>query len=537
MARAFVRQLGSQPGIQLNPVIDRTGNGILGVFDRTAAIVGRFTRGRIDKPFRVNRSNFQDLLGKPASISLSALNEAYVHAYEALQRGAAELVVYRLNVAAAANSWAVFTAGATSTFAVASTLSGSYTLAVKHLGCHNDGIIVKVHAATKLVSGTPAANDVVTVKVCDADGKDMHIITGSLTAGSVDEFGQSNYLPDVSALVAGDILEWTIPVSQTIATTADCYGKDSAGADKWAASSALATFSEGGTGYVSTDYDRAVTALTNGSEDFGYIMGGGTRAVSLITKLADLAYDTNRQFLFDVPGDLTVSGAIAFVQSLGFGTAGKDHYPQAYWAPLKSLDPVNGNVVIWGTSGAQVGKRCARNSVTNAYGLAKKNQPVAGIAGQLERARVTQVLQLSEQDLSDLADAKINPVIFRTFSTGTFPCFSDSLTCAMTKLSYRKLITVAEMSAHVDETVARYARDQLQLPMAEAIQNVKDFLEKFFGWCYASSWLVDSDDGETDPFVYEVARDSMSPADRMNIQYWLHYDGVARQIHVQQYIV
>lgn len=536
MAPVFTRQLGSQPGIQLNPVRDRTQGGVLGTFDQTAAIVGRFTRGRIDRPFRVNRSNFMQMLGKPASVSLSLLNEAYVHVYEALQRGAREVVVSRLNVAAAALSWATFTSGSTSNFAASSTAPTTGTLGVKHLACHNDGIIVKVHADTKLVSGSPVANDMVTVKVCDASGQELLTMKGSLTPTSVDEFNQSNYLPDVSASIT-DLLEWTVIAGASIGPTHDGYGKDSAGADKWATSPVLSVFSEGGTGYIAADYDRAIASLTTSQEDFGYIMGGGTRAVLLITKLADLAYTTNRQFVFDVPGDLDVAGAIAFIKSLGFGIAGRDHYPQAYWAPLKSLDPINGNVVVFGTSGAQVGFRCARNAQTNAYGLAPKNSPIAGLNGALGRARVTQIVALSEQDLSDLADAKINPVIYQVFSGGGIYAFSDSLTCANVAISYRKLVTVAEMSAHVDETVARFGRECLQLPMQVAIDRMSAFLEKFFGYCYATGWLVDSEDSSTPPFAYTVVRNAVQPADRMDVEYRLHYDGVARQIVVQQSIV
>lgn len=536
MTRAFTRQLGSQPGVQLNPIKDRTAGVTLGVFDQTAALVGRFTRGRIDRPFRVNRSNFATLLGKPASISLNLLNEAYVHGYEALQRGARELVVSRLSVAAAALSWVTFTSAATSTFAVASPAPTTGTLGVKHLGCHNDGIIVKVHADTKLVSGTPAANDMVTVKILDADGIELFSVKGSLSSTSVDEFGESNYLPDVSAKLT-DLLDWTIIANATIGTTHDGYGKDSAGADKYASSGVLVAFSEGGTGYVSTDYDRSVTALRNATEDFGYIMGGGTRAVSLITKLADLGYDTNRQFVFDVPGDLSVAAAITFVQSLGFGTLGRDHYPQAYFAPLKSLDPINQNRVVFGTSGAQVGYRCARNAQRNSYGLAPKNEPIAGINGNLGRASVTQLLALSEQDLSDLADAKINPVIFQVFSGGSIYAFSDSLTCANTRDSYRKLVSVAEMSAHVDEAVVRFGRECLQLPMKQAIKKMSDFLDKFFGYCKASDWLVDSDDPDIVTFAFTVVPNEQKPEDQMDVEYRLHYDGVARQIVVQQSIV
>jgi hypothetical protein len=39
------------------------------------------------------------------------------------------------------------------------------------------------------------------------------------------------------------------------------------------------------------------------------------------------------------------------------------------------------------------------------------------------------------------------------------------------------------------------------------------------------------------PFSYEVTRSVAQPADRMNVVYRLHYDGVARQIEIKQSIV
>jgi hypothetical protein len=538
--RQFVRQLQNQPGVQLNPIKDRTDSGVLGDFDRTAALVGRFTRGRIDKPFRVNLNTMPTLLGKPASIALSALNEAYAQGNEALQNGARELVVARLSVAAAAVSWVTFLSGTTSTFAVSSSAPTTGTFGVKHLGCHNDGIIVKVHAEAKTVSGSAVASDMVTVQITDADGLLLHSITGSLTAGSTDEFGNSNYLPEVSARQT-DMLEWVVIAGATIGTTHDGYGKAANSLDKYATSSVQVAFSEGGTGYLSTDYDNVVASLRNCQEDFGYIMGGGTRAVSLITKLADLGYDTNRQFVFDVPGELSVLGAIAFMQSLGFGTLGKDHYPQAYWAPLKSTDPATKTNVVFGTSGAQVGFRCARNANTNGYGLAPKHTPIAGLNGPLGRTGVQQILALTDQDLSDLAAAKINPVIFQTFTTTAGFFYSDALTCAATKLSHRKLISVAEMSSFVDEMVVRKARECALLPMTKAIRDMEDFLEAFFNGCKASEWLVEPADADKPPYAFSVAQvteagGTESP-DRMAVEYRLHYNGLNRQTVIQQILV
>lgn len=96
MSSAFTRQLGCQSGVQLNPLRDLTDGFAPDNSDQVFCIAMRSTRGRTDKPFRVNRSNFQQKLGLGESLRSSALNEAHIHVFEALQKGAASAVVQRL---------------------------------------------------------------------------------------------------------------------------------------------------------------------------------------------------------------------------------------------------------------------------------------------------------------------------------------------------------------------------------------------------------------------------------------------------------
>lgn len=94
--KPFVRQLGYQPGVQLNPLLDNTDGVDLGNADQVVAMVARMTRGRIDKPIRINRGNFKAKAGETDPMRVSALNEARIQASEALNGGAQELVVMRI---------------------------------------------------------------------------------------------------------------------------------------------------------------------------------------------------------------------------------------------------------------------------------------------------------------------------------------------------------------------------------------------------------------------------------------------------------
>ena len=530
------RQLGAQAGVQLNPLRDNTDGFAPDLSDQVAAIFGRFKRGRIDAPFKVNRGNLRAKLGAPESTRISPLNEAYVHAYEMVNSGAYELVVNRLVPATAAVRWAVFNivANVSSITAVSAAPTSDYIFAIKHLECFNDGIKIEVNAH-KVVNESNVAQPSkdITLRLFDTAGNMLFEFTGSLDEAAVDEYGQTDF---IGAKIAAqtDLVDIIVADDSSIPVAADCYGRASDGAEKLATTGAnpLVLFIENGTGYVDADYDRAIAQLENSTMDFGYIAGGGSQSIALLAKLAAFSVRANRQFALDIPGDINPEAAITFVAQLNLDS----HYHQVYWAPLETDDPLNGGKAIIGTSGFNIGRRCARNAQTNSYGLAPKNAPVAGKEWPLVRTGVKQLYTPSEYELNDLAFAKINPVVFERYNGGGRYVFLDSLTTAKTQVSYRKLISVAEMSSSIDDMVAKYAKEVLQLPMEMAIKRMSDFLTFLFNGARASGWLVPSNEEALGDkgWTFTVERNQVRPADRMDVSYGLHYDGVVRAIHITQ---
>lgn len=101
------RKLGFQPGVQLNQLVDGTGDVDAGGSDQVVAAVARLTRGRIDRPFLVNRENFLRKTGSSASSRVSALNEAKMQVFDALNGGSAAAVLSRLVPAGAQKRYAL----------------------------------------------------------------------------------------------------------------------------------------------------------------------------------------------------------------------------------------------------------------------------------------------------------------------------------------------------------------------------------------------------------------------------------------------
>lgn len=617
---AFVRQLGAESGVQLNPLRDGSNIPAFGNADQAFGIIMRATRGRIDKPFLVDRGNVLRKLGKGEPMRVSALNEAWVHVVEALNKGTYQAIVQRIVPAAAVVKYAVATyvsgggatltatvsggeitavsvdaggagygAGTTITLtggggsgailtptivsgsitAVAITSAGTgystaptlavvpnaspaatftvsstapvapYLLSLKHLECFNDGFKVEFRAEEKKVSGVLVNNDRITLRVRDVDGSMLYEFTGSLDPNAKDDFGNSAYLPDVVASQT-DAMELTVGVSgaqAAIDTDSDAYGYDNNGFQKWAKSGVLVCFDEGGTSYTTTDYAAARSKLQFTELEYGYIASGGSESPALLAQLAQLAFDTNRQFRYDVPGRLTPDEAITFVETLGFGSSQTAHLIHAYWAPLRTDDPTGVNPKgYFGTSTLNIGYACLRNAQKNAKGFAPKNYPIAGKEWPVQRTGVSQSYFPRDQELNALALAKINPVMYETYTGGGRYVFRDSLTQALVDSSLKKLISVAEMSTSIDDFVTRAAKDNLQLPMDVAVNRTRDYLTGLFEAAEASKWLVPSNAPEMNgkAWVFEVKPNEQRPYDAMDVSYWLRYDGTNRQTFVTQ---
>lgn len=516
-------------GVQLLSLVDND-RGVISNTDQIFATLGRFTRGRIDQAFLVDASTRTRSIGAPSSILANPLNEAHVQLYEALDAGAFQACVSRLVPAAAVNSYMVAAIVAeTPLWSVAAALPADYLVAVKHLECFNDGVRIGIHAVAETdAEGSPVATSSVKIRLIDIATGDplFDDFEGSLLVDAKDEFNKSAYLPSVVSSLT-DLVEVSVD-SISVPATAEFYGVDADGAEKWTYAD-LTYFSEGGTTYANTDYDAAIQRLYDTEIGYGYLHAGGTQNVALLSKMAAFAYNVNKPFPFDVPGDLSVEAAIAFMANLNIDS----HYPVACWAPLQADDPLNGGKAIIGTSGIQIGLRCNRNAQTDANDVAPKHYPVAGKDFPIRRTGIRQLRKLSGPELEALAKARINPVVYETYASGGRYVFRDSLTCAKTT-GDKKLASVAEMSAAVDDAVTAYAKECLQLPMAEAIKRVTRYIEKLFEALQTAGWFVPSDELKGAAYAATIRPNSRFPKEKMDVRYSISYEGTARIITVQQ---
>jgi len=424
--------------------------------------------------------------------------------------------------------------------------TSSYLFALKHLEAFNDGIILELHANPKMFKGVAQPNDEIILRLIDPlDHSVLYQFVGSLQEDATDDFGNSTYLPDVVASQT-DAVQLVVGANTSISPLSSAYGYDTNGQEQWVSSvDPVLYFFEGGINafaYNSNDLYNARRKLQDTVLQYGTIVACGSTDALLLSELANLAYETNTPFKFDVPfvvgGANSVLDAISFVDNLDFTAKDAAHLLHAYWTPVTCDDPigVNGRLAL-GSAALNAAYTCRRNAVKNSKGFAKKNAPVAGSNWPLSRRGMRQEYAPSREELSALADARINPVLFESFASGGKYVFVDFLTQAPVTNSLRKLTSVSEMSVAIDAAIARFGKDVLALPMQDAVTEMGDYLKALFEGAEQAKWLVPSAELGGRTFAYTVAANPQRPYDVMDIAYSLSYDGAVRQITITQSLV
>jgi len=542
MAVAFVRQIGFQPGVQLNPLRDETDGFSADNSDQKFAIAAKLERGRIDKAFEVNRSNIRRKIGVSGTIRENELNEAYIHIVEALNKGAYSAIIHRMTTENAKLNYIVldYDDSGLIRFTVSEDLPATaFILAIKHMECFNDGIKISIHADQ--LDGD-ADNEEIHLELLDKDDNLLFEFDGSLNPDAKDDYEESAFIENVVSSLTSRV-EVTVGGSRVITASSGAYGRDVNGFFQSATSDVLQYFDEGGTAYTTNDYSRAKNALEHTDLDYAYISSGGSRAPAMFSQMSQLAFNTNRQLRWDIPGHYNVESAILFQRQLNLGNRNNAHLLHCFWSPIESNDPtgINGRG-IYGAATRNIAYSCLRNAQLNAKGFAPKHYPSAGKNYPLDRTGIKQRFTPTEWEKSDLAQAKINPVLFERYNGGGRYVYTDSITMALTQVSYRKLIAVADMSTTLDDWITRFGKEVLQLPMTESIRLMEDFLKFLFEGAEASGWLDPSTVKDERlkqldrAWQFEVKPDERRPADRMHVNYGLHYVGTTRQIFVTQTI-
>ncbi|MGX2973731.1 hypothetical protein ACWIUH_01420 [Ursidibacter arcticus] len=540
MATAFSRGLGFEPGVQLNPTIDSSeGFAVNAVEEQSFGCVARLVRGPIDRAFSVSKANARKITGQPEPIRKNELNNAHTQLLEAVNNGAKRAIVARLVGTDARNRWVVVkkptqTQGTYNlVFELAEQIpSSDFIFAIKHKGCFNDGIKLAI-SAKETLSSTNSKVDatVATIKVLDKNNLEIDSFTASLDIESLDADGMPNSLQNFIANYASDDYEVVLSAGANIPKECAAYGKDDNGLQRTQTSNVLYPFTEGSvTSVTTTQYQNAVQLLEDTDLDFAYTTSLGSTSTALCANLAKLAFNKNILCGVDVPGNLTPKQAIAWVNQLGL----TNHLLFLTWHPAECIDPngVSGRVIL-GTSAYRTALMCGRNAATNAMGFARKQYAIAGRPFPVQRQGMKQLYKPNNDELSDLAEAGITPVIHQTFSGSSGYIFNDAITKSGKATSYLNLINSVDIVTTIERSVCRIAREFLLfMPMNEAIERAKFMIKAYLDDATTSGWLIESNELGGASYQLQVMKNAQRPADVMNIDLKMHPEGCVRQVHI-----
>jgi len=411
-----------------------------------------------------------------------------------------------------------------------------YLFAIKDPECINDGLHISLHCEEKLdARGNKVANDLLSIRIIDPlkPNRYRYEFTGRLSDGDRDDFGSSTFLPDVVSRKT-DAIDFIVGQDATVSPSSLIYRYDDDGEEQRITSDLLKPFIEGSLAFDAATYATARRKLVSSTLDFAYISSLDTDSIAVLKELMQAAYETNRNLRFDVQGD-TVLEAISFKDSLSIETRLENHLIHAFWTPLLVEDPTAGNGSMqMGSATLNIAMACFRNAHKDAKGFAPKHYPIMGKNWALNNVRknIRQLVNINRAQLNMLARAKINPVIYED---GNY-IFSDFLTCADVDVSLRALISVTDMSTDIDAATVRFCNGMKGYPINEAIKRTKDFLTSMFEGAESAGWLVPSNDPDMlgKSFKFDVFASPERPYDVFIVNYWLRYQGTARQIFITQ---
>lgn len=534
MAVSFTRQLGYEPGVQLNPTIDKSeGFATDAVENQTFAAVARLPRGYIDRAFRVAKSDVQIITGTPEPVRKNALNASHSQLIEALSKGAKNVVVSRLVGADAKNQWITVSArDGELQFNLQDEPEGEFLFAIRHKGCFSDGIKLSVSAReVRDISDLPVSAKEITLKIMDRSGTMLHGFTGSLDLDNLDDNGIPHNLQSIIENYSSEDYDFVLAANATIPTTSKAYGKDVNGLQKSFVTPVLYPFSEGDVSSVTaTQYKDAVKRLEDTTLDFVYISSLGTESTTLISELQQLAFNRNIQLGVDIPNHLTPKQAIAWRNQTGITS----HLTWFVWHPVECIDPsgVSGKVKI-GTSALRCAYSCLRNAAINRLGFAKKEYAISGREFPIQRTGMKQLYRPKQDELSDLAKAGITPVIYQTFSGGGLFIFDDAVTASGKMSSYLNLINSVEIATTLERDIARMAKESFMYgPMEVAVKLAQRMTKEHLEHAETSGWLVKSDELDGNAFIIRIYPNAQRPADVMMIDLRMRVEGCVRQVHI-----
>ncbi len=419
--------VGQQSGVQVNMPVDRVDRMLADAGDQTFAVVGRFSRGRIDKPFLVSAGKMRRMLGAPRSMRSGAANETYVQIFEAFENGAAAAVVSRVVSSQAVNRWVVVNHGdsniVTSAAAVPQSSNTTWLAAFRFADCINEGLYITVQKgdSDRELSATFRERVKNSSGSDTADGEILYSFTGSTDPEAKDDMGVGCFLPDVVARYYGDWVEAVVNDAAAQILPADALAL-------CPCISAITPFVDGGEADAEA-YKKAAERLGNTSVPFRYILSESSNT-SLVNALLGVGQKWNRIMMQEISGSLSLEAAVSWKNRFRYDAQG-GMYCMWVWSPIKRDDPTyaSGNL-LFGTVGQKIGRACARNAVSNGFGLPALNQPIAGKDFMLSGTNVQQVYYPDDVELAALAKAHINPVQYVSYHDGSGYVWDDSLSGA-----------------------------------------------------------------------------------------------------------
>lgn len=281
---------------------------------------------------------------------------------------------------------------------------------------------------------------------------------------------------------------------------------------------------------VAFNSDSLYNALVTLDERPSHIVLNRTNDLVVYNTLLRVIDKLNVPLDIELDPTLTVAQAVAMATSL----SAQDDRVQIIWSPNKARPrdavTLKGRKKPCRAMGQYTGMKMLRNAVTSAKGIPRIESPIAGVDYPFTYPAMELAVALTEQDLEQLAKAKINVVRPINYDVGTFFVMSDILTQYPQKNSALRLVNVAEIVCYTTNRCTDILKRHMLKKTSGFLRDASRDIQEFLDGCVGADLLSASEELGGKPYSFTLVPDDNFPFERVRFYLARRPQGAVRAV-------
>ena len=411
--------------------------------------------------------------------------------------------------------------------------AGSANIDYQTHNIFDDAVVLFIKFKAKVANPTSAEDFLCRMQWVDStNGDNIYTLQGTLSESSNDESFGSGLLADV-AMESGFFKAFDVALSADVV-------------DAILASDAYEALDESGNQGVSLLVGADTTPTdTPTLYDLLTTLDDRPSEICVVSMVADLpvfnecvraSKELNVPFTHELASH-DAEGALISVASITSMVTALDiktHLLQHIWSPNvarpRDALSIRGRKYPAYAIGKYLAYKALRNARTTAQGIPKIADPIAGEPYSFDLPGIEPALRLTQQDIEELAKAKINVVRRIKYDTGVKFVLSDVLTQYDSKNSALRLVNATEIACYTTNRCIDILKRHMLKKTTSFLTDAGRDIQNFLDGSVSAGLLKSAQDLGGKPYEFSLVPDEQYPFERVRFYLARRPEGAVRAV-------